>query len=175
MKVCQQTRNSIRFMTKADLDVVLSWRNSREVRENMYTQHKITPEEHYDWFVSSKNNPKRHLMIVEKDSIPFGVVNIIENAEGNIAEWGFYTAPNSEKGSGSLLAQLALKYAFTKLKIHKVCGQALAKNEKSIRFHHRQGFTEEGKLREQYFDGIQYHSVICFGLLKKEWLLKTED
>jgi UDP-4-amino-4,6-dideoxy-N-acetyl-beta-L-altrosamine N-acetyltransferase len=53
--------------------------------------------------------------------------------------------------------------------LHKLCGQALAFNERSIRFHQNLGFRREGVLRQQHFDGEQYHDVVCFGLLASEW------
>jgi len=33
----------------------------------------------------------------------------------------------------------------------------------------RLGFQREGVLRQQHFDGQQYHDVVCFGLLANEW------
>jgi RimJ/RimL family protein N-acetyltransferase len=86
-----------------------------------------------------------------------------------VADWGFYIAPDAPKGSGRQLAYSALEYAFLKLNLHKVCGEALSFNDRSIKFHLALGFEQEGILREQYFDNENFHSVICFGLLEHEW------
>ena len=97
-----------------------------------------------------------------------------EIAAGGIADWGFYAAPDAPKGTGRKLGASALTYAFARLELHKVCGQALDFNERSIHFHLRLGFQQEGVLREQHFDGEQYHGIVCFGLLATEWQATTE-
>lgn len=113
-------------------------------------------------------------MIVERDNVPFGFVSINELIPARTATWGFYTAPDAESQSGGLLALLALNYAFTKLQLHKLSAEVLAYNTRSIRFHTREGFKQEGILREHFFDGKTYQSVICFGLLNSEWQLIVE-
>jgi UDP-4-amino-4,6-dideoxy-N-acetyl-beta-L-altrosamine N-acetyltransferase len=135
----------------------------------MYTQHEITPDEHQRWFERALPDPKKHLLVFEMNHQPIGFVNFNETENGGIAHWGFYAAPDAPKGSARQLGHAALNHAFTQLKLHKVCGQALAYNERSIRFHQSQGFEQEGILRDQHFDGKRYHNVTCFGLLCHEW------
>lgn len=160
---------SIRAMTRSDLERVLSWRNHPDVRRYMYTQHEISLEEHQRWFEQNANNPSRHLLIFELAGVPLGFINFNRLNSGGVADWGFYVTPSAPKGSGRQLGHAALDYAFTELKLHKVCGQALAYNERSINFHRSLGFQQEGILRDQHFDGEQYQSVVCFGLLRPEW------
>lgn len=163
------TSPRIRPMVHADLALVLSWRNHPEVRRNMYTQHEITLNEHQRWFERSLPDPKKHLLIFEVNLEPLGFVNFNESENGGIAEWGFYVAPYALKGTGRQLGHAALSYAFNQVKFHKVNGQALAYNERSIHFHKSLGFEQEGILRDQHFDGECYHNVICFGMLFPEW------
>ena len=163
------TQQSVRPMAVSDLERVLAWRNHPEVRRYMYTQHEITLEEHSRWFERATQDRSRHLLIFENDAVPLGFINIHQIATGGIADWGFYAAPDAPKGTGRQLGQAALRYAFTEAGLHKLCGQALAYNDKSIQFHLSLGFTQEGILRQQHFDGQHYHDVVCFGLLASEW------
>lgn len=158
-------QSRVRQMTNGDLEQVLGWRNHADVRRYMYTQHEIGLEEHKRWFEHARLDSSRHLLVFERDSVPVGFINIHEIAQGGIADWGFYTAPDASPGTGRLLGEAALCYAFHQAGLHKLCGQAIAYNQRSIKFHLNQGFKQEGILREQYFDGQQYHDVICFGLL----------
>lgn len=135
----------------------------------MYTQHEITLEEHSRWFAEAIKNPQRHLLIFELDSIPLGFINIYQIGPSGIADWGFYAVPDAPKGTGRLLGNAVLHYAFVEAGLHKLCGQALAFNERSVRFHRVLGFTQEGILRQQHYDGEHYHDVLCFGLLAHEW------
>lgn len=164
--------SQIRLMVHADLERVLAWRNHPDVRCFMYTQHEITLDEHQRWFESALLDPKKHLLIYEYNHQPLGFVSFSEAGKSGIVDWGFYVAPEAPKGIGRQLGRTALNHAFTQLKFHKVCGQALAYNERSIHFHQSLGFQQEGILRDQHFDGERYHNVICFGLLSNEWQAK---
>lgn len=159
----------LRDMSVQDLERVLQWRNHDSVRRFMYTQHCITMEEHRRWFERCAEDPKRHLLIFEEAGIPLGFVNITHDENEAIADWGFYTSPTAKRGTGTNLGRKALRYAFETMELHKLCGQALDFNKGSIRFHEKLGFIREGVLREQHFDGTEYHDIVCFGLLKHEW------
>ncbi|SFR42239.1 UDP-4-amino-4,6-dideoxy-N-acetyl-beta-L-altrosamine N-acetyltransferase [Marinobacter gudaonensis] len=160
---------NLRAMTANDLVPVLAWRNHESVRRFMYTQHEISPAEHRRWFKRCEQDSNRHLLIYEEGKQPLGFMNITVAGDSRIADWGFYNAPEAPKGTGGRLGRLALHYSFDTLGLHKLCGQALAYNEGSIRFHEKLGFTREGVLRQQHFDGNRYHDIVCFGLLKHEW------
>lgn len=162
-------QTGIRPMREGDLEQVLTWRNHPEVRRFMYTQHEISLDEHAHWFARMSQDPERNLLLFEIDTTPVGFINFHQIARGGIADWGFYTAPDAPKGTGRALGQAALKYAFEEIALRKLCAEALAFNECSIRFHLNLGFQLEGVLREQHFDGQQYHDVVCFGLLASEW------
>lgn len=166
------TADSLRPMTEADLEQVLYWRNHPRVRRFMYTTHEIALEEHSKWFSSATCNPAVDLMIYELHGQARGFVNITRTRCPEVADWGFYLAPDAPKGTGRSLGMQALTYAFEELGLHKLCGQALGFNERSIAFHKALGFTEEGCLRDQHFDGHEFHDVVCFGLLEHEWQKK---
>lgn len=161
---------TLKPLIEEDLAIVRCWRNHPEVRNYMYTQHEISESEHYAWFKRSQLNELRHLLLAERDGEPFGFINI-EQVDDNAkrAEWGFYLAPECPRGSGQALGLAALSYAFCTLALHKLCGEALANNQRSRRFHTRLGFTEEAHLRDHHFDGQTYHDVIGYGLLRSEW------
>ncbi|WP_405420706.1 UDP-4-amino-4,6-dideoxy-N-acetyl-beta-L-altrosamine N-acetyltransferase [Marinobacter flavimaris] len=169
------TDHTLRPMTESDLEQVLQWRNHLEVRSYMYTTHEIRVEEHRKWFMNASPDPAIELLIYEQGGKAQGFVNIARTRCPEVADWGFYLAPNALKGSGRELGKQALNYAFGRLRLHKVCGQALGFNERSITFHKRLGFVEEARLRDQHFNGSQFHDVVCFGLLNSEWQAQTKD
>jgi RimJ/RimL family protein N-acetyltransferase len=88
-------------------------------------------------------------------------------------DWGFYVAPDAPKGSGTLLGQRALAFAFEEMQVHKLFGQVIAKNIASIRFHERLGFRHEGRLREHVLIQTEHHDLMCFGLLRQEWIANS--
>lgn len=149
--------------------MVLSWRNHPAVRSYMLTQHEISLQEHCNWYARVKEDKTRQQLIVLDCAEPIGFVQLSPISQAGVADWGFYARPDAPKGSGRKLGQAALRHAFKDLGLHKVCGQAIESNAASIAFHQMLGFTEEGRLREQQRIGNQFHTLVCFGLLAKEW------
>ena len=81
---------SLRLFQDADLPMVLQWRNAEEVRNNMYTHHVISAEEHLAWWEAQKSNPKTRLLICEIDGVPSGVVTFTNyTGPKGTASWAF--------------------------------------------------------------------------------------
>lgn len=169
------TESLLRTMTESDLEMVWQWRNHPEVRRFMFTSHEIRWEEHLSWFRRVQSNNDVRLLIFESNNLPVGFASLTKNRHQTIADWGFYLAPEAPRGSGRRLGEAVILHGFQTLHLHKLCGQALAFNERSIRFHRALGFKEEGCLRDQHFDGQRYHDVLCFGLLENDWLPQKTD
>ncbi len=161
---------SIRLMREDDLGRVLEWRNDPSVREHMLQPHEIGRDEHRCWYEAASRDASRGLLVVEEGSQGIGFVQFTGLGADAAASWGFYVAPGAPRGSGRKLGRLALAYAFETLGLRKVCGEVIASNAASIGFHKSMGFQQEGLLREQYKVGASYVDVICFGLLRREWL-----
>ena len=165
--------NRLRPMAASDLERVRAWRNHADVRRHMLSTHVISAAEHRGWFEQCSRDERRHLLIFETRGNPRGFVSFAQ-VDGGIADWGFYAAPDGPRGSGAILGMAAIRHAFEELGLHKLCGQALAENERSIRLHLRLGFRREGVLREQHFDSERYHDMVCFGLLRGDWLRREQ-
>lgn len=161
---------SLRAVTRGDLPMLLDWRNHPSVRDFMLTRHEIAPAEHRAWFERARQDDTRRLLVVEDGAEPVGYVQFANVVAGGISDWGFYARPEAPKGTGQKLGRAALAHAFDALELHKVCGQAIVSNQASIALHTRLGFTREGVLRDQHRIDGTYHSLVCFGLLKREWL-----
>ncbi len=159
---------NVRPIEEADLEAVLAWRNAPQVRSFMFTQDEISLDQHIGWFKALKQNSNHYALLVETEKFPLGVVNLVGMHPG-VASWGFYVVPNSPRGTGLALCAAALQYAFEQLHLHKLYGEALAYNERSIRFHKRLGFCDEGTLRSHRLVEGVYRDVRCFGLLADEW------
>lgn len=162
-------RGTIRALTGDDLPMVLAWRNHPSIRSMMFDSRTIEPEEHRAWFDATSRNPARRLLIVESGEATLGFVQFDGVEPGGVADWGFYARPEAPRGTGRLLGRVALDHGFDVLHLHKVCGRIIAANEASIGLHRRLGFRQEGTLREQHRIDDVWYSVLCFGLLRREW------
>lgn len=156
-------------MTEGDLSLVLSWRNSPDVRCFMYSQAIISFDEHQEWFKKTISNINKHLLIFELNEKAQGFISFQSMQSEKVAKWGFYLAPDAPKGTGKYLGKKALNFAFGSLLLDKVCAEVIDGNSRSKKFHKTLGFKAEGVLRQQYFNGGIYHDIYLYGLLSGEW------
>ena len=155
-------------MNDKDLDTVLKWRNHPDIRSKMFSQKKINIKEHDMWFKSSSLDSNITLLIFEVNSQPMGFINFKLRNKNQI-DWGFYLAPDSLKGMGTVMGKLAINFAFSKLKAVKINAQAISSNIASIKFHKKIGFEEKSILKKSFYNRNNYEDIICFELTQKNW------
>ncbi|WP_209124620.1 GNAT family N-acetyltransferase [Alkalihalobacillus sp. BA299] len=82
---------------------------------------------------------------------------------GNISskEWG--------KGFGKETLMFLMEYGFTKMYLNKIYAYTNVKNRSVIKLMNKNGFLQEGILREHQFLGEEYNDVLVFSILKKEY------
>ncbi len=170
MKKALNTLGHLEPLIEADLEMILPWRNAPEVRNNMFTNHEISWQEHVDWFKRlQKDSSKKHF-VWRENNIAHGVVCFMNyNVTTRSAFWGFYSAPRAPKGTGLKMEYAALEYAFDALNLHKLSCEVIAFNVAVVNMHIKVGFVKEGCFRDQHYDGKNYHDVIRLSILEEEW------
>jgi UDP-4-amino-4,6-dideoxy-N-acetyl-beta-L-altrosamine N-acetyltransferase len=162
-------RYSVRTVSFSDLPQLLGWRNHPAIRAFMLTDHQITQNEHLEWFQSVSIDHDRCLLMIERDDLPMGYVQFT-GITSKFADWGFYVAPGSPKGSGRVLARLALSYAFQSFSLIHVRGKALAFNQPSIRLHLACGFQQLATVEQVMRSDGRSHELYSFVLTNLHWL-----
>lgn len=161
---------TLRPLHASDVPLILPWRNRREVRELMYTQHVISPAEHAAWFARLAGDTTKRYFLCLRDDEPIGVVGLYAmSPEHGTAEWGFYTCDPSRRGLGAPMAYLALHEAFGALGLRKVSAEVLDCNPRGLQFHRRLGFVDEGVRRRHVVLGGQTHDVYLLALFGDAW------
>lgn len=164
----------LRTMVQSDLELVRGWRNHPVVRRSMYSQHEIGIDEHRSWFLSASAAQDRVLLILEINGSPCGHVNFSRYLNGEW-RWGFYTAPNMPKGTGTILGQLAMNYAFDILDLSCVWGEVLFGNIVSQRYHVKLGFTLHDVLPELTVGHCRFRNVYRYVLTRALWGMHKEN
>ena len=73
------------------------------------------------------------------------------------------------RGYGYEATELALRYAFHELNLHRVQVTVFDYNERSIALIEKAGFRREGVFRERLQRDGKRHDMILYGLLRHEW------
>lgn len=76
---------------------------------------------------------------------------------------------NRGKGYGFDAMNLALKFAFHELNLHRIQLTVFSYNERAIKLYERIGFQREGVYREFLSRDGRRHDMYLYGLLKREW------
>lgn len=170
-------RAYLKSMTDKDLDLVLSWRNQDFVRNMMYSSEIISKEEHVAWFEKIQTDTKSEAKVFYFDGKPYGVVNIHEiNYLNGTCEWSFYIGEkNAPPGIGAILGCLAVDYIFNDLCLRKLCAEVMEFNYKSLHFHRKLGFQQEGILEEHVKKQGEFVDVYLLRLFKSEWLKQSNQ
>lgn len=162
---------SLRPIAETDLELILEWRNHPDVRLSMFNSKIILLEDHRAWFakVSTEKSSSWFIFNDENES-PVGVISFTNHSVVNRnIFWGFYTAPNATPGTGTKLGIEALDYAFNSLNLLKVNGEVLSTNPRSIAFHKKLGFSQEGLFIKNHFDGENFIDVLRLGIFEDGW------
>lgn len=166
----------LRHIESEDLERILQWRNSDRVRHNMYSDHLISMQEHRAWFERSKQQTSSVHLVFEAQGRALGLVYFTDiDRKNDKSFWGFYLGEEDRPGGcGWAMGVLGLEYAFGRLELRKLCGEALAFNDSSIRFFERLGFTMEGRFVGHVLKQGSYEDVVSFALFKSDWLKKRD-
>lgn len=160
---------TIRLMEQRDVKLVHKWRNDPRIRQYMFNPNPIYPNGHAAWFEKSSQDPKCHLMLASRGDVPFGFAQFNLSNCTTVAEWGFYVDPDGPKRQGYALGHAVLSFGFGVLQIHRITGNVLNENFRSIEYHKRLGFIHEGVLKSHHLTEHGHQDVHLFGLLSTEW------
>ena len=162
----------LRPLEPADSERLYAWRNSPEVAAYMYSDHRITPEEHARWFSGIAGDGRRDYRVILMDGVPAGLANFadIDRVQGRAA-WAYYLADPAArgKGVGAYVEFLMIERAFHELHLRKLWCEVLITNEPVWKLHQKFGFRQEALFRAHVIKAGQPVDVMGLGLLAEEW------
>jgi UDP-4-amino-4,6-dideoxy-N-acetyl-beta-L-altrosamine N-acetyltransferase len=162
------------FLDITDIDDVMSVlkiRNEPAIRNNMYTDHVIQPDEHLGWIRYLKTSRDAIFFAVRYEGQIVGGVGLSSiNTLHKRADWAFYLSEKCQgMGLGSALEKQFLDMAFSEYDLEKINCEVISFNKKVVDMHKRFGFVVEGTRRNHVVrDGDKY-DVILLGITKDEW------
>lgn len=161
----------IRPLMDSDSELLFRWRNQDEIRDVMLSDALIQPEEHTLWFQRMRAAETPAVFIFEWQGKPCGMVQFTQyDKVHNRAYWGFYLGERDvPRGTGTLLGYLGLRYIFEEVGVRKLCAEVISHNNRSLRFHEKLGFCQEGLLKRHVMKKGIYHDLIAYAMFSDEW------
>ncbi len=169
---------NFRKITELDLEVLIKWRNSKEVYQynnqfvllNMFLQKK--------WFKSIIRNKSNQVMFVvtNKKNKPVGICGLIHVDEINrSADCAIILGVQKlhGKGLGSEILDELVEYGFTHLGLHRIGAEIFSYNKISSGLFKKLGFKYEVTLREALWRDNRWWDIDLYSLLKHEKILQN--
>lgn len=167
---------TLRPLTLADTSNIVRWRNQPEVYKNLYSQELITEEQHIGYFHKYVETGliRQYIIVADIEGVPIDIGTVFLKGIDHVsrkAEYGLFIGESCARGKGfaCLIASAALNVAFGELGLNRVYLTVFSENAPAIRSYEKAGFKNEGFLRQDFYDGKQYHDIIVMGVLKEEW------
>lgn len=153
------------------LERVRQLRNEPAVRQHMYSDHVISPQEHQAWLAGLRGNAGQRAWAVLHHGAVEGLVSLgAIRAAQKSAEWAFYLSSEMQgKGVGGVVEFKLLDLAFGEMGLEKLNCEVLASNPKVVEMHQKFGFQLEGVRRANVIKNGQRVDVVLLGILPAEW------
>ncbi len=158
-----------------DLERIIVWINNPQVRKYLTVYLPMTMEIEKKWLEQLSNNNCRDIIlaVIDKESKEhMGQVGLHGiNWKNKTATFGFMIGNKDfwNKGYGTEILSLTLKYAFHTLGLRKIKSSVLALNIGSIKVHKKCSFKKAGVLKKEYFVDGEYVDEILFEIFKEDW------
>lgn len=166
---------TLRAIEEKDADLLLRMMNSPKIERAMGSfSLPVSELQQHEWIKNYKNTDKQMRYMIElKNNKTIGVIMLYDiDMKNGTAEVGYKIMVDKEdrmKGDIDDALQGILSYAFFELRLHCVMARTLTENLPSITLLQRNGFQEEGILRQRVFQNGRYMDMKVFSILNSEF------
>ena len=164
----------LRLLGQEDLKDRVSWINDEENIQTLLFDWPTSIEKTQKWFGNVVfDNSKLNLSIVDIETNELVGMTGLLNIDRNNHHAQLYITIGNKKYRGKRLPDevipLVLEYGFTELELKKIYLYTLPNNERGRHVYERNGFKQDGILRQQvYFRGKQ-QDLYVHSILKSEF------
>jgi len=150
---------TLQRVTIEDLELIRSWRNSDQIRQNMIFREEITPEMQIKWF-ESINNYNNFFYIIEYDNKKIGLIdNKNTNWEAGQTHSGLFIYDSAYWDTyipvGASLILMQIGYCLLQMKETRI--KVLKNNQKAIIYNQQLGFNIiDNNTPDKYYEMVQY-------------------
>lgn len=165
----------LRGFRKADAENIQQNINSKSVvRYTSNIPHPYSIKDAYHFFKKLKKNRGKEIafgIVLKNTGKVVGGIGLmkIDRANKN-AELGYWLGKKYwGRGIATEAVGLVLDLVFKKWKFHRVYANTFHKNIASQKVLNKFGFKFEGRMREKWWRKSQWHDVLNFGILDREY------
>jgi RimJ/RimL family protein N-acetyltransferase len=167
----------LRTVEPADAESIQKAAKAREISDTMISIPHPYPEGEAERYVKRQMEGRQagHSMafaIEHKEDEKFlGVLELRKiDAEHLLAEMSFWLIPEVwGQGYMSEVVQVVIKYAFEDLGLNRLYAYCMVRNPATGRVLEKNGFRQEGLLRQRVRKWGEFEDVLLWAILREEW------
>tara|TARA_B100000427_G_C15520008_1_gene599893 strand:- start:4911 stop:5444 length:534 start_codon:yes stop_codon:yes gene_type:complete len=143
------SRLILRALSLEDSNLIVSWRNNKEIKDFSFSKEEITLEGHRDWFKKTRNIRLDYLFLELQNLEPIGLVSLQKNKYDDQLrsyELSKYIGNKKYLGKGYALeaTEALINYAFTNINVDYVFSVTRSDNKSNIKLNTKLGFKVQG-------------------------------
>jgi len=165
----------LRALEPSDAERAYQWINDQEVTQFLMARYpwSITAEKQFLEEAAKQNKYEEARFAIDtRDGVHIGMCGLHRGRpEDRKATLGIMIGEKSywSKGHGTDAVMTLLRCAFHQLNMNRVDLHVFEFNQRAIACYRKCGFVDEGRLREEYFQGGRYWDLIAMGVLRREF------
>ncbi|MGO5542853.1 GNAT family N-acetyltransferase [Blautia sp. HCP3S3_H10_1] len=169
----------LRPIEYGDIDLIVKWRNSEDVKKYFIFQGSLTKKSQEEW-IDTKVKTKevyQFIIVIKKLEKPIGSVYLRDvDINHGKAEFGIFIGERSYWGNGygTIATKKILDFAFRELKLHRIYLRVYSDNQRAINSYKKVGFKVEGLLKEDVYVREKYRDITWMGMLRSNWTKFSE-
>jgi RimJ/RimL family protein N-acetyltransferase len=121
--------------------------------------------EHLGWL----SDPRHRHVIAEADGRAVGFALLRLHPEDHAVELRRIAVTEKGRGYGRATLELAIRWAFEEHGAHRLWLDVKPHNERARSLYRSAGFVEEGLLRDAFYDGKRFESLVIMSILRPQW------
>ncbi|MBQ8311253.1 MAG: GNAT family N-acetyltransferase [Clostridia bacterium] len=173
----------LRELQRSDLDKINKWRNDPHLIACLGAPYRYingdVDEAWYEKYLNTRTQSVRCAIVDdEREENILGLISLMDiNYVNRSAELHIMigSSENRGRGIGTFAVHAMVTHAFDNMNLRRIELGVLETNHAAIHVYEKVGFVTEGVKRESNYKNGKYVSMIMMGLLKEEYLKKTEE
>ncbi|MCB9850705.1 MAG: GNAT family N-acetyltransferase [Phycisphaerales bacterium] len=165
----------------ADVDALVTWLNDEDNWSTLGRSNPINrlrEREYVEGLYKSPTDVSLGIVTQEGDALIgcFGLHQAC--AQSRRATFGLLIGDRKRQGAGfgTEATKLAVRYGFEEMNLNRIELSVFSHNERGVRAYRRAGFVQEGCQRQAFYRNGNYHDVLLFGMLRRDWeRLENDD
>lgn len=161
-------RVELRTIELADAEFLCELINHPRVRSGIGSSTPVNGVQEREWIEALDREDLQLMVTVDGESV--GTIGFGSPNDWGTTELGYMLHPaHWGRGYATEAVALVSGYGFEERRLNKLSASVYETNPASSRVLEKNGFREEGRLRQEAFVGGEYVDLLRYGLLAEEW------